>query len=253
MTPIIRVENLAKSFGGDRVFESVSFDVQPGRHFALLGPSGCGKSTLLRLLAGLEAPGDGKIWIDGRLASDGSEMRVPPHERQIGMVFQDLALWPSLSVFENVTLGLARAGLAYRERCERAFEALNVCKVGELAKRKPETLSIGQQQRVAMARAVAVRPKLLLLDEPFSSLDPFVKTGLLDEVQMLTDHYQITLVLVTHDLSEALKLCGEGLVIEGSVVKEAGELSTMLTTPESSFMKACIAQFNSISSVLDSG
>jgi putative spermidine/putrescine transport system ATP-binding protein len=143
-------------------------------------------------------------------------------------------------------LGLAQTGLSRSQRVKRAFEALTTCKAGELAERKPGTLSIGQQQRVALARAIAVRPRLLLLDEPFSSLDPGVKGELLGEVQTLSRDFDMALVVVTHDVFDALALFANGLVIEDGGVKERGELSALFAKPESAFMRACTVQLTSM-------
>lgn len=242
MTALLHVQDLGQAFGEHAVFQSVSFELHAGQHLAVLGPSGCGKSTLLRLLAGLDAPTEGRIWLDGRLVSEPGRILVPPHERKLSMVFQDLALWPALSVLENVMLGLAQPGLSRAQRRERALETLKIAKVGELGERKPGTLSIGQQQRVALARAVAALPRLLLLDEPFSSLDPAMKADLLAEVQAWACNFGMALVLITHDLFEALAICKNGLVIEDGGAKEHGDLLTLLTAPESGFVRACARQ-----------
>lgn len=246
MNALIQVQNLGKSFGGHAVFHSVSFEVHASRHLALLGPSGCGKSTLLRLIAGLDTMEHGQIWLNGQLVSEPGRILVPPHQRGLAMVFQDLALWPTLTAFENVLLGMARSGLARRQREKHANEALERCKVGELASRKPAALSIGQQQRVALARAIASRPRLLVLDEPFSSLDPGVKENLLDEIRTLARDLGMTVLLVTHDIGEALTLCRDCVVIEDGNLKEAGELHSLLAAPESAFLRVCARQLEAV-------
>lgn len=247
MSALIRAQNLGKSFGNQPVFQSVSFEIQPRQHLALLGSSGGGKSTLLRLLAGLDAPTQGQLWIDDCLVSESERIVVPPHERKLAMVFQDLALWPTLTALENVLLGLAQVCLSKAQKRERGLDCLRMCKVGALADRKPATLSIGQQQRVALARAIAVRPRLLLLDEPFSSLDPSVKAELLVEVQTLVDEFDMALVLVTHDPIEALAICQQGLVIEDGVTQESGDIRSMFAAPRSNFLCACVRQIRSVS------
>lgn len=246
MSALIRAQNLGKSFGNQPVFQSVSFEIQPRQHLALLGSSGGGKSTLLRLLAGLDTPTQGQLWIDDCLVSESERIVVPPHERKLAMVFQDLALWPTLTALDNVLLGLAQVQLSKAQKRERGMDCLKMCKVGELANRKPATLSIGQQQRVALARAMAVRPRVLLLDEPFSSLDPSVKAQLLVEVQTLVDEFDMALVLVTHDPIEALAICQQGLVIEDGRTKDSGEIRAMFAAPQSDFLNACVRQLRSV-------
>lgn len=206
-----------KSYGPTPVLADLSLAFRAGVNTAVVGPSGCGKSTLLRLLAGLEEPDGGTIFVDGRLASAPNRVIVPPHQRGIAMVFQDLALWPNLTALDNVRLGLS-ARLARRDAGERAIEALTHCGMESLAHRKPAQLSGGQQQRIALARAIAVRPSFLLFDEPFSSLDGGAKNELLREIGGLAQTHQITIVLVTHDLAEVQTLCRRVLSIAPSGV-----------------------------------
>jgi ABC-type Fe3+/spermidine/putrescine transport system ATPase subunit len=238
MKALLQAREIAKSFGSSSVFSGVSFEIQAGQHLAVLGPSGCGKTTLLRLLAGLDPPTAGQLFIDGQLVSEPGRVVVLPHRRKLAMVFQDLALWPTLRAVENVILGLAQSPLNRSEKREQALNALSACRVGGLADRKPATLSIGQQQRVALARAVALRPRLLLLDEPFSSLDPLVKAELIGEIHALARRFGITLMLVTHDPWEAQAVCERALVIEDGGVKEHDELRALLAAPRSAFLRA---------------
>jgi iron(III) transport system ATP-binding protein len=237
MTPLIQARNLRKAFGAQTVFASVSFEIEAGQHLALLGPSGCGKSTLLRLLAGLDAPDEGQLWIDGQLVSEPGRSLVPPHERQLAMVFQDLALWPTLSAVENVILGMANLKLPRRDRRAQALAALETCQIAALADRKPAGLSVGQQQRVALARALAVKPRLLFLDEPFSGLDLTLKEELLAELKTQAATHA-TLVLVTHDPGEALALCPHALVLEGGHIVESGWTAKLLKRPVSKTLRA---------------
>ncbi len=238
MTALIQAKSLSQAFGTYKVFESVSFEVQAGQHLALLGSSGCGKSTLLRLLAGLDAPDDGQIWIDGRLASGPARILVPPHQRNVAMVFQDLALWPTLTVLGNVMLGMGGLSVTKAERRTQSLEALQTCKIDGLAGRKPATLSIGQQQRVALARALASRPKSLLLDEPFSSLDLPLKQELIGELTQLADRFGISLVLVTHDPTEARTICSNALVLESGRICEHGAWADLMRDPASKLLRA---------------
>ena len=234
MTPLVRIENLGMRFGAEPVFRALSFSVEAGAHLAILGPSGCGKSTLLRLLAGLDAPSDGDIHIAERRVSAPGNILVPPHERTLAMVFQDLALWPNLTALGNVLLGMAQSPASRREKRQQALAALQACGLESLAERQPAQLSIGQQQRVALARALAVRPRLLLLDEPFSGLDITLKAQLFAEIQDLAREHAVTLLLVSHDPLEATVLCSRAVVIEAGAITEQGPLAALLAQPPAS-------------------
>jgi ABC-type Fe3+/spermidine/putrescine transport system ATPase subunit len=227
---LLTVHDLAKSYDGAMVFNGVSFTLAPDDRLAVLGASGSGKTTLLRLLAGLDEPSSGVI----ECATD----------LRIGMVFQDLALWPNLTVLDNV--GLALPDAPKSQRLQSGRDALAACRVSELASRKPGTLSIGQQQRVALARAIVARPQLLLLDEPFSSLDPLLREELMAEVRRLADKINAALVLVTHDVFEALALASRTIVLEDGRSAESGELVSLLAAPQSRLLRQCAAQIEKV-------
>jgi iron(III) transport system ATP-binding protein len=215
----VRVDHVSKAFGGTPVLHDVSLEVQPGRMVALLGPSGCGKTTLLRIIAGLEAPESGTVQVGDRTLTD-EDTRVAPEKRRIGMVFQDWALFPHLSVARNVAYGLPRLGRDDRDR--RVAEALEMVGLGGLGDRVPGTLSGGQQQRVALARALAPQPAVLLLDEPFSNLDTALRVQIRTEVHHLLVDVGITTVFVTHDQEEAFVLGDEVAVMNaGRIVQQA--------------------------------
>ena len=237
-TPACELRAVSRRYGGAFALWRVSFAVPVGEHTSLLGPSGSGKSTALRLLAGLEAPDEGEVWTSGELASTAGRALIPPHRRGVAMVFQDLALWPDLSVLENVLLGLSGARLRRAERRERARWAMALCSIEELSDRRPGTLSGGQQQRVALARALAPEPHLLLLDEPFSGLDLVVKARLIDEVHRLAEERGFTVLLVSHDPLEALPLCRAALVLRDGEIEEAGPLAELLQAPRSELLRA---------------
>lgn len=246
-----RLQNVSHHYGHNRALDDVSFDLPAGAATAILGPSGCGKTTTLRLLAGLEAPSRGQVLLDNEVVSSASRILVPPHRRGLAMVFQDLALWPNLSVRQNVKLGLAGVNLDRRQRARRAAEALDACGIGDLAARKPAQLSGGQQQRVALARALGARPRFLLLDEPFSSLDLILKYQLLGDLATLARQSGITLLLVTHDPMEARALCDHAVVLEDGRVVEAGPLNLLLASPASRFLEVFRGQLSRFEGLAD--
>jgi iron(III) transport system ATP-binding protein len=197
----IAVENLTKRFGSLAAVSDVSLAVEEGEMFTLLGPSGCGKTTLLRLLAGFYAPDAGEIRFGDRVVN-----AVPPHERGIGMVFQNYALWPHMTVSENVSYGLKLRRIASSERERRVHGVLEKVGLTGLGARYPGQLSGGQQQRVALARALVLNPQMLLLDEPLSNLDAKIRVQVRSEIRKLQKDLGITAVYVTHDQEEALAM-----------------------------------------------
>ncbi|HSF61926.1 MAG TPA: ABC transporter ATP-binding protein [Gaiellaceae bacterium] len=212
---MIRLDGVTKHFGDVVAVDAASLCVGRGEVVAVLGPSGCGKTTLLRLIAGFERPGAGTVEIGGRRVA-GAGAWVPPEERRVGMVFQDYALFPHLTVAENIGFGLPRYS-----RAARVPELLGVVGLDGLGERYPHELSGGQQQRVALARALAPEPDVVLLDEPWSNVDPFLRESLRAEVTEIVRPLGITVVLVTHDREEAFSLANRiALMREGAVVQE---------------------------------
>jgi ABC-type Fe3+/spermidine/putrescine transport system ATPase subunit len=234
--------------GPTAVLDELTLNVRPHTRTAILGPSGAGKSTLLRLIAGLEAPTRGQILLDGEIVSRPQEVVVPPHQRTVSMVFQDLALWPNLSALANVMLALSGQGLSTAARTRRAVAVLELVGIGKLADRLPDTLSGGEQQRLALARSLSLTPSYLLLDEPFASIDLPVKTRLLAEIARLADQENLAVLLVTHDPLEAVALCDEGMVLEYGRLIERGKLQTLLhaETPQSETLRAFRAQLGKV-------
>ena len=239
---LVRVNQVSKRYDDGMVLDRISLEITPGEHLALLGPSGCGKSTLIRLIAGLEPPDAGTVHISGLLASTAGKVLLPPHRRGLSVVFQDLGLWPNLTVFENVMLGLAGCGLSRKERRERAGEALENCRIEAQADRRPSGLSGGEQQRAALARALAVRPRLLLLDEPFSGLDLGLKRHLYQEISYLATVFAATCLMVSHDPMEATAFCSDGAVLEEGCIRERGTLDALLADPTSETLREFVDQ-----------
>jgi ABC-type Fe3+/spermidine/putrescine transport system ATPase subunit len=218
------VTNVAKRFGPHQALDGVSLEVAAGDAVVILGPSGCGKTTLLRLIAGLEVPDSGEISLNGtQVAGDGRTI-VPPHQRGIGFVFQDLALWPHLTVRKNLEFVLGSVKAPRAERAARVHQALSLVRIENLSARYPHELSGGEQQRVALARAMAGQPRLLLLDEPLSSLDSELRAILRTELARIQDHLGMTMVYVTHDRDEAAALAN------GVVEMRAGRVVSVAAT-----------------------
>lgn len=228
---------VSKAYDGNPVLREISLTLKAGGSLAILGRSGSGKSTLLRLLAGLEPPTTGQVFIQGVLASEPEKILLPPHRRGISMVFQDLALWPNLTVLGNVMLGLSGLRLSRTQGRSRAREALALCTIEHLAGRKLSQISGGEQQRVALARAVATRPTFLLLDEPFSGLDLVTKAQIVEEIARLTMTQGLTTILVTHEPFDALTLCREAVVLEEGRTAETGPLADLLGNPNSALLR----------------
>lgn len=204
----VRVAGVTKRYGLRAVVDGMSLEAGAGEVLALIGPSGSGKSTMLRLIAGLEAPDEGQIWLGGeRVAADGRNF-VPPSRRGIGFVFQDLALWPHLTIACNLDFVLAACKVPRRERAERIAETLRLVRIERFAASYPGNLSGGEQQRAALARALVAHPRLLLLDEPMSSLDAHLKSDLLAELSALQRSLGVTTIYVTHAREEAVALAG---------------------------------------------
>ncbi|MEI6533874.1 MAG: ABC transporter ATP-binding protein, partial [Verrucomicrobiaceae bacterium] len=213
----IQLDGLAKQFGQTKVVNNFSLSIPKGDFVSLLGPSGCGKTTVLRMLAGLETPSAGSITIDGKDVT-----RLKANQRQIGMVFQAYALFPNLTVSENVAFGLRVAGKSRGEIDKRVVEMLELIGLPDLGARYPFQLSGGQQQRVALARAVAPRPRVLLLDEPLSALDAKIRVSLRSEIRAIQRELGITTVFVTHDQEEALSISDQVVVMYKGIAEQAG-------------------------------
>jgi len=237
--PIISFRNVSKRWGSTVAVDNVSLDVEPGEFFALLGPSGCGKTTLLRMLAGLEVPTEGTILIDGQDMGN-----IPPNKRAVNMVFQSYAVFPHMTVADNVAYGLKIDGVPEQERARRVQEALDLVQLGHLAERMPDQLSGGQRQRVALARALVKKPKVLLLDEPLSALDAKLREAMRFELSQLQQKVGITFIMVTHDQNEALAIASRIAVMNKGSIAQLGTPSDLYEFPASRFVADFIGSVN---------
>jgi iron(III) transport system ATP-binding protein len=233
---LLELSRVGKRFGADRppAVADLTFSLEAGRILALLGPSGCGKTTTLRLIAGFEVPDTGEIAIAGRVVARAGEAGIPPEARSVGVVFQDYALFPHLTVAANVAFGLA--GLSRPGRRARVSSMLGLVGLGDMGERYPHELSGGQQQRVATARALAPAPTLLLLDEPFSNLDADLRAQMRDEVQKVLRMTGTTAVFVTHDQEEAFTIADEVGVLNHGRLEQLGSPHTVYHHPATPFV-----------------
>jgi putative spermidine/putrescine transport system ATP-binding protein len=239
--PGIRLRGLRKVFGSVVAVENLDLDIADGELFAVLGPSGSGKTTVLRMIAGFEAPTAGTIELGGRDAT-----RTPPFRRDVNTVFQDYALFPHMSVMQNVEYGLRVKGVAKAERSKRAHEALEMVRLGGYGDRRPNQLSGGQRQRVALARSLVNRPRVLLLDEPLGALDLKLREQMQVELKAIQRTVGITFVFVTHDQDEALTLCDRLAVMRDGRLEQVGAAAEVYESPATRF----VAEFVGTSNVL---
>ena len=237
--PVISIRNITKRFGNMVAVDDVSLDILEGEFFVLLGPSGCGKTTLLRMLAGFEMPSEGQILIGGQDMAG-----VAPNRRPVNMVFQSYAVFPHMSVTDNVAYGLKIAGLEKSEIRHRVDEALELVSLGGLGTRMPDQLSGGQRQRVALARGLVMRPKVLLLDEPLSALDAKLRAQMQFELAELQDNVGITFVTVTHDQDEALSMASRIAVMNKGDIAQLAEPSDLYEHPANRFVADFIGSVN---------
>ncbi len=237
--PIIQIRGVTKNYGKVTAVDNVSLDIRAGEFFVLLGPSGCGKTTLLRMIAGFEVPTEGQIWIDGQDMS-----RVPPNKRPVNMVFQSYAVFPHMSVADNVAYGMKIAGVGRAEREERVRAALDLVKLSGFGARMPDQMSGGQRQRVALARSLVMRPKVLLLDEPLSALDAKLRAQMQFELSDLQDQVGITFVTVTHDQDEALSMASRVAVINKGEVSQLATPSDLYEYPANRFVADFVGSVN---------
>jgi putrescine transport system ATP-binding protein len=237
--PLLRIERVVKTFGTFRAVDGVSLDIRAGEFFALLGPSGCGKTTLLRLLAGFESPDEGRILLNGKDIAN-----VLPHERPVNMMFQNYALFPHLSVRDNIAFGLKRAGMPRADIDTRVAEMVALVKLEGLEKRKPDNLSGGQKQRVALARSLARRPQMLLLDEPLAALDKKLRESTQFELMELQRRLGMTFVIVTHDQEEAMTVAGRIGVMDSGRLDQVASPRELYEAPHSRWIAEFVGDIN---------
>ncbi|MBV8899883.1 MAG: ABC transporter ATP-binding protein [Verrucomicrobia bacterium] len=236
---MITIENLSKRFGDFRALDRIELKVETGELFFLLGPSGCGKTTLLRHVAGFYQPDEGRILFDGQDVT-----LLPPHRRNTGMVFQNYALWPHLTVGRNVAFGLQERRLPKPEIAARVAGALRVVRLDHLAERKIHELSGGQQQRVALARALVIRPACLLLDEPLSNLDAGLRLEMRGEIRRICRQFRLTSLYVTHDQQEALSIADRIAVLNAGKLLQVGTPAEIYRRPRNRFVAEFIGEGN---------
>lgn len=246
---VLRLEDLSKQFGSEVVLRDVNLNLYDDEILTLIGPSGCGKTTLLRIIAGLEKPDDGQVELKGQVVS-GSSTFVHPEQRNVGFVFQDLALFPHLTVLENVSFGL-KGSPADRER--RLNEILDLVGMTDYRDRYPENLSGGQKQRVALARSLVVWPSVLLMDEPFNNLDKGLRERLRSEVRDILQDVNIPTIFVTHDQEEALMFGDRTAVMSEGVIEQVSEPERITTHPDNRFVADFIGPTEFIPARLEGG
>ena len=244
-SPALALHGLRKTFGAVVAVDDVSLEAAPGEFLSLLGPSGCGKSTVLRMVAGLVEPDAGAIVLAGRDIT-----RVPVHRRNLGLVFQSYALFPHMTVFENVAFGLRRRRVAEAELRSRVERVLELVRLDQLGARHPRELSGGQQQRVALARALVTEPSVLLLDEPLSNLDALLRDEMRVELKRLQERLGATMIFVTHDQAEALTLSDRVVVMDRGRVEQVGRPDEVYRRPATGFVARFLGRANFLAGVI---
>ena len=240
----IRLERITKSFEKKQVIQPTSLTIESGSFTTLLGPSGCGKTTLLRMIAGLETPDAGEIWFDDQCVfSREKKINLPPEKRGLGFVFQDFALWPHMTVFENVAFGL-RARKDTKDLQARVREALRIVHLEDFETRCPHQLSGGQQQRVAFARAIVIRPSCILFDEPLSALDALLREQMRQELRELVASLGLTAVFVTHDQAEAMSMSSHIAVLHAGAVEQYDTPEGIYHRPATQFVARFVGKSN---------
>ncbi len=243
--PYVEIQNISKNFDGAAVVNQISLDIYKGEFFSLLGPSGCGKTTLLRILAGLETPDEGKLLIDGV-----DMTHVPAHERPVNMMFQSYALFPHMTVEQNVAFGLIQEGVSKTEIKDRVHKSLSLVQMEKYAKRKPQQLSGGQRQRCALARCLIKKPKIVLLDEPLAALDRKLREHTQFELVNIQEELGLTFIMVTHDQEEAMTMSSRMGIMEEGKIRQVGTPNEIYEFPNSVYVADFIGTMNIFTGVV---
>ena len=238
----VEFKNVTKNYNGTEILKNISFKISDGEFVSFLGPSGCGKTTSLRMVAGLEKNNQGEIYIGSELISSPEKnIFIPTKDRKLGMVFQSYAIWPHMTVFENVAFPLRMMNETEAEIRKKVGEALDSVELSGMGDRMPSTLSGGQQQRVALARGLVARPRVLLLDEPLSNLDAKLREKMRKDIRLIQQHYKITCIYVTHDQVEAFSMSDRILIMEKGEIVQFGTPSDIRSNPANDFVKEFIS------------
>jgi len=237
--PAVELKGVVKSFGKLVAVQRMNLEIEEGSFVTLLGPSGCGKTTLLRMIAGLETPTEGEIYIEGKLVND-----IPIHKRNLGMIFQNYALFPHKNIFDNVGFGLKYKGVPKEEIKKKVLQALEMVRLPGVEKRMPSQLSGGQQQRIALARAIVMEPVVLLMDEPLSALDENLREEMRREIDNLQNVIGITTIFVTHDQREALSMSDKIVVMKDGVMQQEGNPEEVYNYPANHFVADFLGHSN---------
>ena len=248
MSVAIQVDNVTKAYGKNIVIQGLSAEIKPGEFFTLLGPSGCGKTTLLRMIIGFNSIEAGEIRVDGKVVN-----RIPTNKRNMGMVFQNYAVFPHMSVRDNVAYGLKNRHVPKEERYRRVDEILKLVKIDSYADRMPAQLSGGQQQRVALARAIVIEPEVLLMDEPLSNLDAKLRVEMRNAIKRIQQQFGITTVYVTHDQEEALAVSDRIAVMDGGVIQQIDTPQRVYQRPANRFVSNFIGLSNFLNATVSRG
>lgn len=239
MSRTVKIKNVVKKYGNFTAIKNMSFDIQPGEFFTLLGPSGCGKTTLLRMIAGFNSIEEGEIYFDDKLINN-----IAPNKREIGMVFQNYAIFPHMTVYDNVAYGLKAHKIPKNEINEKVMRVLDLVQIAQLKDRKPSQLSGGQQQRVALARAIVIEPDVLLMDEPLSNLDAKLRIQMRTSIKKLQRELKITTIYVTHDQQEALAVSDRIAIMNGGDLMQIDNPENIYKKPQNIFVAGFIGTSN---------
>lgn len=250
----VKIESVTKLFGDVKAVNNFSIVINDGEFVSILGPSGCGKTTMLRMIAGFERADSGEIYIGTDLvSSSGKKLFIPPEKRKIGMVFQSYAIWPHMSVFDNVAYPLKIKQLSKRDIVEKTNRVLEMVYLGGYSQRLPSQLSGGQQQRVALARALVAEPDLLLLDEPLSNLDAKLRESMRFELKELQKKLNVTVIYVTHDQAEAMAMSDRIVVMNSGVIQQIGQPTEIYDSPVNRTIAEFIGLVNSLEACVHQG